>query len=140
VPPILEACVALAASDPQQGLRLASFLMERPPAQIRANIVPKIGDQPWTSGVFDKWKRDYEEAISDYSRAIQFSPWSETAYKNLAWLLATCPNASLRDGKKAVEYATKACVLSEWKDPKALRILAVGFRWNDSSSSGRAVR
>jgi tetratricopeptide (TPR) repeat protein len=69
-------------------------------------------------------KRDYEEAITDYSRAIQLSPWSETAYKNLAWLLATCPNASLRDGKKAVEHATKACVLSEWKDPKALPILA----------------
>jgi tetratricopeptide (TPR) repeat protein len=69
-------------------------------------------------------KRDYEEAIADYYRAIQFSPWSETAYKNLAWLLATCPNAGFRDGKKAVEHATKACVLSEWKNPNALRILA----------------
>jgi tetratricopeptide (TPR) repeat protein len=69
-------------------------------------------------------KLNYEEAIADYSRAIQLSPWSETAYKNLAWLLATCPNASFRDGKTAVEHATKACVLSEWKDPKTLPILA----------------
>lgn len=57
VPPILEACLAVAASDPQQGQRLASFLMERPSAQIRANIVPKIGDQSWAGGVFDKWSR-----------------------------------------------------------------------------------
>ena len=57
VPPILEACLAIAEADPSQGKRLAAFLSERPPTQIQPNIVPKIGDQPWAGGVFDTWKR-----------------------------------------------------------------------------------
>jgi predicted KAP-like P-loop ATPase len=50
VPAILEACLAVAKADPQQGLRLAAFLNDRPPAQITPGIVPKIGDQPWADG------------------------------------------------------------------------------------------
>jgi predicted KAP-like P-loop ATPase len=54
-PPILEACLALGAADPAQGRRLAGFLRERPPGQIKPGIVPKIGDQPWAAEVFDAW-------------------------------------------------------------------------------------
>ncbi|MFK3889218.1 P-loop NTPase fold protein [Sphingomonas sp. NPDC079357] len=57
VPPILEACLAIAEADPAQGARLAAFLRERPPAQIEPNIVPKIGDRPWAAGVFQAWER-----------------------------------------------------------------------------------
>jgi predicted KAP-like P-loop ATPase len=57
VPAILEACLIVAEADPPQGARLAAFLGERPAAQIQANIVPKIGDQPWAKGVFDIWDR-----------------------------------------------------------------------------------
>ncbi|MEE4201646.1 KAP family P-loop NTPase fold protein [Erythrobacter sp.] len=56
VPPILEACLALAEADPVQGARLAAFLRERPAAQIQPNIVPKIADQPWATGVFEAWE------------------------------------------------------------------------------------
>lgn len=57
VPPILEACLVVSEADPPQGARLAAFLKERPPAQIRPNIVPKIGDQPWAAGVLGAWER-----------------------------------------------------------------------------------
>ncbi len=57
VPAVLEACLVVADADPPQGARLAAFLGERPAAQIQANIVPKIGDQPWSKGVFDIWDR-----------------------------------------------------------------------------------
>lgn len=56
VPPILEACLATAQTDPPQGSRLAAFLAERPAAQIKPNIVPKIADQPWVATVFEKWE------------------------------------------------------------------------------------
>jgi predicted KAP-like P-loop ATPase len=56
VPPILEACLVASAADPPQGSRLAAFLAERPPTQIKPNIVPKIADQPWATGVFDAWE------------------------------------------------------------------------------------
>lgn len=54
-PPILEAALAVAAADPSQGSRLGAFLSERPAAQIKPSIVPKIGDQPWASSIFDAW-------------------------------------------------------------------------------------
>jgi predicted KAP-like P-loop ATPase len=57
VPPILEACLAVAETDPPQGARLAAFLSDRPAAQIKANIVPKIADQPWAKGVMDIWDK-----------------------------------------------------------------------------------
>ena len=56
VPDILEAALSLAEADPAMGARLAAFLRERPPTQIRPNIVPKIADQPWAGDVFGVWE------------------------------------------------------------------------------------
>lgn len=65
VPPILEACLAMAMADPAQGARLAAFLRERPSAQIEPNIVPKIADQPWASSIFRAWEE------GDVSRPVK---------------------------------------------------------------------
>ena len=54
-PPILDGIIALTTADPVQEKRLAAFLAERPPSQIQASIVPKIGDQPWAEDVFASW-------------------------------------------------------------------------------------
>lgn len=55
VPDILEAAIVLADIDPALAARLAAFLRERPAAQIRPNIVPKIEDKPWAREVLDAW-------------------------------------------------------------------------------------
>lgn len=70
---------------------------------------------------------DYKNALAIYHQAVTFHPESSMAYNNLAWLLATCPQAEFRDGKKAVDYATKACDLSQWKDPASLDTLASAY-------------
>jgi predicted KAP-like P-loop ATPase len=57
VPPILEACLVAAKADVAQGSRLAAFLSERPVAQIKPNIIPKIAEEPWAPGVLEKWER-----------------------------------------------------------------------------------
>jgi len=69
-------------------------------------------------------KGDYVNAIADNKQTIQLVPKIPDGYNNLAWILATCPEASLRDGKKAVESATKACELSGWKNPNYIDTLA----------------
>ena len=61
VPDILDACLTLTEADPAQEERLATFLADRPPAQIQPSIVPKIGDQPWAKRVFDSW---YHQPVS----------------------------------------------------------------------------
>ena len=55
-PPILDACIAVAKADPSLASRVAGFLSERPPGQIKPGIVPKISDQPWAAEVFARWK------------------------------------------------------------------------------------
>lgn len=54
-PPILDAAITVASADQTLGKRLAAFMVERPPSQIKPSVVPKIGDQPWTEEVFKKW-------------------------------------------------------------------------------------
>ncbi len=72
-------------------------------------------------------KGDYDKAVADYDQAIRLDPKDAFAYNELAWLLGTCPQASFRNGKKAVEYATKACELSEWKNPNTMDTLAAAY-------------
>ncbi|MGH7936853.1 MAG: tetratricopeptide repeat protein, partial [Chthoniobacterales bacterium] len=45
----------------------------------------------------------------------------------LAWLLATCPDPAIRDGREAVAEATKACDDADWKDFSALDTLAAAY-------------
>ena len=38
--------------------------------------------------------------------------------------MAACPETRFRDGKRAVEFATRACELTKWKNPRFLNTLA----------------
>jgi tetratricopeptide (TPR) repeat protein len=50
----------------------------------------------------------YSEALQDYARAIDLNPKFEHAYRNGAWLLATCPDDSVRDVEGALKGAQAA--------------------------------
>jgi tetratricopeptide (TPR) repeat protein len=75
-------------------------------------------------GLAREAKREYDRAIADFDEAIRLNPKSAEAYNVRAWVWATCPDARYRDGKRAVESATKACELSGWKDPNPIDTLA----------------
>ena len=68
-----------------------------------------------------------DEAIAHYQKALQLEPADPWVQNNLAWLLATCPEASLRDGDKAVELARQANGLTGGENPVILRTLAAAF-------------
>jgi tetratricopeptide (TPR) repeat protein len=72
-------------------------------------------------------KKEYAKAVADYEQAIRLAPDDPTGHTDLAWLLATCPDAEVRDGKRAVELATRACQLSGWRDANDLENLAAGY-------------
>jgi tetratricopeptide (TPR) repeat protein len=65
-----------------------------------------------------------KKAVSDLKDAIYSAPDFAGAYNNLAWLLATCPKDSVRNGSEAVKYAQKACTLTQWKAPMMIDTLA----------------
>jgi tetratricopeptide (TPR) repeat protein len=66
-------------------------------------------------------------AIAHFQKALQLEPAQPTVQNNLAWLLATCPEASLRDGKRAVELARQANALTGGENPTILRTLAAAL-------------
>ena len=67
------------------------------------------------------------EAIQEYESALASDPGHVAALSNLAWLLATCPDASVRDGTRAVALASKAAEITQQSDPSALRTLAAAL-------------
>ncbi|TWT99402.1 lipoprotein NlpI [Botrimarina colliarenosi] len=50
----------------------------------------------------------YQQAITDYRDSLDADPTSVEAYRSLAWVLATCPERSLRDPAMAIEAAWRA--------------------------------
>lgn len=72
-------------------------------------------------------KGEFRSAIGDYEEAIRLAPNDPIASNNLAWLLATCPDESLRDGSRAEALATKACEICDWKDCKCVGTLAAAY-------------
>jgi len=72
-------------------------------------------------------KRMTTEALANYQKAIGLQPLFIPAQRDLAWMLATWPEPSVRNGDKAVALAVQANQLSEGKDPRVLRALAAAY-------------
>lgn len=67
-----------------------------------------------------------DEAARDYSEFLARSK-DGSDLNGIAWILATLPKDNVRDGKRAIELATKACELSEWKTPTYIDTLAAAL-------------
>jgi tetratricopeptide (TPR) repeat protein len=70
---------------------------------------------------------EYEKAIADYQTVVRGEPKNALAHVKIAWLLSTCPKHSIRDAKKAIDYAKEACELGNWKGSAALSALAAAY-------------
>ena len=70
---------------------------------------------------------DYQKALADFDQAIQLKQDYALAYQNRAWLLASAPADGIRDGKRAVQAATKAYELNKYEDANDLKALAAAF-------------
>jgi tetratricopeptide (TPR) repeat protein len=72
-------------------------------------------------------KGNMSDTIAHYQEALEIEPLNRDIQNDLAWLLATCPDASLRNGNKAVELATRADELADGENPVILHTLAAAF-------------
>jgi tetratricopeptide (TPR) repeat protein len=81
------------------------------------------------------------EGISQLQQTLQYQPAYLAAQINLAWLLATCPEASLRHARKAVELAQQANEQTGGSDAFCLRTLAAAYaeagRFSDAVKTAR---
>jgi protein O-mannosyl-transferase len=67
------------------------------------------------------------EAVDHYERALQSDPDSILPLNNLAWVMSTGPDDSLRNNEVAVQLATKANQLSKESNPVFIRTLAAAY-------------
>jgi tetratricopeptide (TPR) repeat protein len=67
------------------------------------------------------------EGIEEWQKVLAIQPDNGNAMSNLAWVFATSPNQSLRDGHKAVELAEQALRLSGGRIPILFRTLAAAY-------------
>jgi tetratricopeptide (TPR) repeat protein len=81
---------------------------------------------------------NYAAAIADHLRASELDPGNANTHSDLAWLWATCPDAALRNGPKAVEHARRACELTDGKKAHCLDALAAAHA--ESGHFDEAVR
>ena len=72
------------------------------------------------------WGRlgEFAKAIEDFEESIQLNPSHAVSHDYLAWLLATCQESELRNGKRAVKLATIACELTDWGESAPIETLA----------------
>lgn len=118
----------LAAKQPREAIRRFSRGLELDDKQFlsrrgRSDAAISIGD--------------HAAALADLNKALELEPNDDGVLNNLAWLLATSTDDTLRDGQRAVELATKACEQSEWKQAHIISTLAAAYAESGNFESAR---
>ena len=73
-------------------------------------------------------KKDFASAAKHFQETLRLEgPQNADALNNLSWILATSPNAQLRDGPQALRLALQACELTRHQRPQMLGTLAAAY-------------
>ena len=99
-------------------------------AVIRQKIAEDPNNFVWHQllGDLQYSRKKYRETIAAYTQALVLSPDNAEALNNLAWLLLTAEDTSLRDPAKALELARQAVILQPV--PHILDTLALAY-WSN---------
>ena len=128
----------LRPEDPETAADLATTLIgQTPMAALEPQVSAALDLLPTAqlrAGVAAAWAAhgDYADAVQAYRAALVLQPDSPEILNNLAWLLATCPEANLRDGAEAMHLAERACALTRFQ-----RALMVGTLAAACAEAGR---
>jgi tetratricopeptide (TPR) repeat protein len=99
------------------------------------------GDALFRLGKYAAARDDFDRSIELMRTGIDQAKKGKEApgpFNSRAWLLATCPDERLRDGRQAVADALRACELSDWKNAEYLDTLAAAYA--ESGDFNSAVR
>jgi tetratricopeptide (TPR) repeat protein len=104
----------LAIQDCNEALRQNRYFIDA--ALLRANINVEL--------------RKYAEASKEFNSLVAMRPATvilARALSERAWFQATCPDASFRNGRQAVNDAKAACSIVAWKDEDMIDTLAAAY-------------
>ncbi len=139
-------CLAQTPDQAEAQYNLASALLRKGSIdeaiihyQKALELLPGNADAHANLGSAFLAKGRITEAIGQYKEALTLAPENVAAQSNLAWLLATSPDSSLRNGPEAVLLAEQASRSSGGKRPLVLRILAAAYAEAGRFSEARAT-
>ena len=69
-------------------------------------------------------------AIGEWQKTLELQPNDLNAHFYLAWIFATFPDDTIRNGTKAISLAERALHLSGERDPRIYRLLAAAYAEN----------
>jgi tetratricopeptide (TPR) repeat protein len=107
-----------AAKKPRKALAMLNKMLAQKPGNLnalrgRADALLSVGKQA--------------EAVADYEKVLALDAKDTEVLNNFAWLLATSPDAKLRNGKRALDLATRAAELTSYKQAHILSTLAAAY-------------
>ncbi len=95
--------------------------------QRTLKLVPNSAQAHFRFGQALQKQKKYAAAMAEYQKTLELDPRHLPVQLALAWLLATCPDAALRDGHRAVELVRQIQRLSPTESPQLLDILAAAY-------------
>jgi len=95
--------------------------------QEALEIEPNLLDAHYNLGNTYLRMGNAEEALAHYQRALEIDPDDTQAMNNMAWILATWPDAAVRDGAKAVTLAQRADELTRGQSQIISATLAAAY-------------
>jgi tetratricopeptide (TPR) repeat protein len=114
--------------------QLGTFYMIDSQPRKAIDVFSRVLEQESDNGRALRFRADaylnlgqHAEAIADFDRALQELEPDEGLLNNFAWVLATSPEDNLRDGKRAIELATKAAEMSDYQTPHVLSTLGAAY-------------
>lgn len=102
----------------EQDLQAALTLTSDPVTKLHVHEL--LSETHAKMGAFMKCRKDLEAIVAINPNYHHFA-------NNLAWLLATCPDKSVRDGKQAITYGKMACDQTNWEEPAFIDTLAAAY-------------
>ena len=99
-------------------------ILWRPSAQ---DIVPNTAELDLKAALDLAARGDVAGALKQYQAALEEEPDLAMALNNLAWILATHPDASLRNGALAIQYARRACELTNFRTTMLVGTLGAAY-------------
>jgi Flp pilus assembly protein TadD len=95
--------------------------------QTALKIDPENGEAHYNLGNTLLQMGQANEAVAEYMQALKINPNDTEALNNMAWILATWPDARVRDGAKTVELAERADSLTRGKSQVISATLAAAY-------------
>ena len=127
-------------------LNLGKFLVEQgrpeealPDLQYILQIKPQFAPGEEAMAAALQSSGESAQALAHWRKALTLEPERISALSGTAWLLATAPDASIRNGTEAVALAEKANEIAKGQSPDVLDTLAAAYAETGDFVKARAT-